>query len=541
MLLDGSGRRMREMKGRSIRVIDTGLRGAAENIAWDRALMTLREQDKIADTIRFLRFTPSAIVGYHQRVADEIRVDYCRASGIEINRRVTGGGAIYFDEGQLGWELIFKKSSFGEGRSMEGVSADICESAASALRKLGVNACFRPRNDLEVEGRKISGTGGAFEKNVILFQGTLLLDFDMEQLLKALRIPVEKLTGKEIMSARERVASVNEILGRPLPVEKVKEAMSESFSRLFGRSLSVEPPSRQETQLAAEYLKVTRSSEWIDPGAGRDRSSVDTLHVFHKSKGGILRVSGRFDREKRRLKQVFITGDVFVSPRRTLYDIEAVLKETRVDHVVSTLERFFGSYRFEGVVVTPTDFIRAVSRLIDKFHDMKLAMSAQQLNAVETLNGGLQDICKSAGVLLVPYCAKPLDCEWRNKDHCSQCGKCTVGEAYKMAEEAGMRTISIHNYENLIDVLENERKKGAKAFVGACCSAFFVKRHKAFADSGMSCAIVDINDTTCYELNEEDLAYKGKFEKQTNLKLDVLQKVLSLKKVAPGLSTKKTP
>ena len=81
-----------------MRVIDTGLKGAAENMAWDRALMEARAKDIIPDTIRFLRFRPCALVGYHQAVKEEIRVDYCRANRIEINRRITGGGAIYFDE-----------------------------------------------------------------------------------------------------------------------------------------------------------------------------------------------------------------------------------------------------------------------------------------------------------------------------------------------------------------------------------------------------------------------------------------------------------
>ncbi len=516
------------MKDSYIRVIDTGLKGAAENIAWNRALMSMRGKNQIPNTIRFLRYTPSALVGYHQVVADEIRVDYCRANGIEINRRITGGGAIYFDEGQLGWELVFEKSTIKCGQTMGEISSTICETAARALRNLGVNAYFRPRNDLEVDGRKISGTGGTFENNVVLFQGTLLVDFDLERLIKALRIPVEKLTDKEIMSTRERVASINEILGRPLSLELIKNELARAFSGMFGASPKHEEPMADEYKAAEKQIKITKTSQWINPGRWSGSGTMETIHSLYKSKGGILRASGRFDLDKARLKQLLITGDIFVSPKRTLYDIEAVLKDCRVSQVIPVLKRFLDSYRFDGVVVTDDDFVASVTKLIEKFHNLECGMAAEEVNAIETLSGTLPEIANKAEVMLVPYCAKPYDCQFRNTDSCDQCGKCTVGDAYMMAKKAGMRVISINNYENLVNVLGKERQRGTKSFIGTCCSAFFTKRHKAFTDSGMSCAIIDIDDTTCYDLNEEDLAYKGEFKGQTHLKLDLLKKILSL-------------
>ena len=127
-------------------------------------------------------------------MAEEIRIEYCRQEGIEINRRITGGGAIYFDQGQLGWELIASRKSLGPGLTLEGITGAVCRAAALGLKTLGLEAAFRPRNDIEVQGRKISGTGAAFEGDVFLFQGTLLVDFNLEHLIKALRIPTEKLS-----------------------------------------------------------------------------------------------------------------------------------------------------------------------------------------------------------------------------------------------------------------------------------------------------------------------------------------------------------
>jgi lipoate---protein ligase len=191
------------------RLLDTGLRSGAENMALDSALLAARAEGSSPDTLRFLRFSPPvALVGYHQSVAEEIRVDYCQEMGIDINRRVTGGGAIYFDAGQLGWEIICSYQSLGQGRHMERITQALCGTVARGLRRLGVDARFRPRNDIEVHGRKISGTGGSFDGKCFLFQGTLLIDFNLENLIKALRIPTEKLNRRELSSAAERVTSV---------------------------------------------------------------------------------------------------------------------------------------------------------------------------------------------------------------------------------------------------------------------------------------------------------------------------------------------
>ncbi|TET18695.1 MAG: lipoate--protein ligase, partial [Candidatus Cloacimonadota bacterium] len=85
------------------RLLDTGIKSAAENIALDEAILEVHSKGLIPNTLRFLQYYPEAVlIGYHQSVENEVRIDYCREKGIEIGRRITGGGAIYFDSFQLG-------------------------------------------------------------------------------------------------------------------------------------------------------------------------------------------------------------------------------------------------------------------------------------------------------------------------------------------------------------------------------------------------------------------------------------------------------
>jgi lipoate-protein ligase A len=95
------------------RLLDTPPMSAAENMALDDTLVELKGRGKTPDTLHFLQFFPRAVLtGFHQSVEEEVRSSYCRTRGIDINRRITGGGAIFFDENQLGWEIICDKAFF---------------------------------------------------------------------------------------------------------------------------------------------------------------------------------------------------------------------------------------------------------------------------------------------------------------------------------------------------------------------------------------------------------------------------------------------
>ncbi|MDH3920138.1 MAG: hypothetical protein OEU25_18395, partial [Rhodospirillales bacterium] len=134
---------------RGFRVIDTGVREGRANIAFDQALIEAHKAGQVPDTIRFLRFPPTALIGRHQALSQELKLDHCRENGIGVVRRITGGGAIYFDEGQLGWELAFGRNTLGIS-SLAELTRAICEAAALGISTLGVDAKYRPRNDIEV-------------------------------------------------------------------------------------------------------------------------------------------------------------------------------------------------------------------------------------------------------------------------------------------------------------------------------------------------------------------------------------------------------
>jgi lipoate-protein ligase A len=340
------------------RRLDTGLRPAAQNIALNRALLEAREADEIPSTLRFLRFTPCALLGYHQSAEQEIDLDHCRSSQIAVQRRITGGGAIYFDEGQLGWELYLHRRDL-DTSDMQTISRRLCHAAATAISALGVDARYRPRNDIEVDGRKISGTGGAFDGDALLFQGTLLIEFDVEKMLRVLRIPAEKLSDKAIASARDRVTSLTELLGRKPDAELVRRYLTEAFESEFGVEFSEGELTLSEHRRFERALREIDHPDWVNL-VSRPVSAMPILEAEQKFRGGLLRARVTLDVLTQTVRQVWFTGDVFVSPRRLLVDLEAALKDTPLDRLEARVRGFFHGRQYDALGLAPDDFVNLV-------------------------------------------------------------------------------------------------------------------------------------------------------------------------------------
>ena len=332
------------------RVIATGLRGGRANIAFDQALIEARREEKIPDTIRFLRFRPSALIGIHQYLSHELKLDYCKAHGIETVRRITGGGGLYFDEGQIGWELVFDRATLGVLDLAE-VTRRICEAAALGLRKLGVPAHYRPRNDIEVDGRKISGTGGFFDGNLIFYQGTLLIDFDPAKMLACLNVPAEKLAKRAIDWPRNASSRCVKCWAALYPI-----------STPFIRDSSPDLP--KASALRRHGVEITDYEEELAERVFREEIGTDgyvtmldappaddaLVSASLTGRGGSVRADIRLEGLHRdRIREALITGDFFITPPRVVFDLEASLRGLNVADAGEAVESFFRR--------TPTDFL----------------------------------------------------------------------------------------------------------------------------------------------------------------------------------------
>ena len=348
---------------RRFRVIDTGLRGGRANIAFDAALIEARREGLIPDTIRLLAFEPTALVGRHQAVSREIRVEHCRERGIGLARRITGGGAIYFDPGQLGWELVFDRRSLGI-ESLTEITRSICSAAAKGLERLGIPAAFRPRNDIEVGGRKLCGTGGFFDGDVVFFQGTLLIECDLAAVVAALNVPAPKLEKRGLDSAAQRMVTLLELMEADLPPrEEIKAALVAGLAEGLGLETEAADTGAEEEALARRLYDEEIGTDAfvfeIDDADARVGSAAGT----RQSAGGTIIAYLKIEREGvPRVGEALVTGDFFAAPPRLVLDLEAALRGVPVAAIGDTVERFFEGRRAEVLSVTPADFRAALEQ-----------------------------------------------------------------------------------------------------------------------------------------------------------------------------------
>lgn len=521
------------------RLLNTGVRTAAENMALDDVILTARSKGLVPDTVRFLQFSPRcALVGYHQDVEQEIRVDWCRESGVDLNRRITGGGALFWDETQIGWEVIASRGHPSIPASLPELYAKLCSATVSALQALGIEACFRPRNDIEVRGRKISGTGGTELGGAFLFQGTLLVDFDVDSMLRALRIPTEKLKDKEIESVKDRVTCIRWELGRTPPACEIKALLAAAFEETLGVRLLPGSLAPEEEALLARRLPFFLSDDWVKKLRQKPRSRVE-LRSIRKARGGLIRVSLVLDGQASRIKSAFITGDFFAHPQRVIYDLEAELKDARAEP--SAIRRavegfFFQRSNAEIPGVSPRDIADAVADALEKARLPRLGIPAPQVNSVFAVNGSFEQVLGtlhgssrvSPVAFLLPYCAKRIGCAYRYREGCAACGRCSAGAAYTMAREMGFDPVTIQNYEMLEQTLEDLKAQGAAAFVGSCCEAFLAKHKDDFDRIGLPGILIDVESSTCYDLGKEREAHRGAFDNETQLKIPLVRRVLEV-------------
>ena len=508
------------------RLLDTGLLTAAENMALDEILTSRAGRGVSPPTVRFLRFKPdAALLGYHQKAERELRLDFCKENGIDINRRPTGGGALLFQTSALGWEIIAPQGVSPFDRGFEDSLKKICTSAARAYSKLGVDASFRPRNDIEVEGRKISGTGGFSIDGGMLFQGTVLIENEIEKFLRALRVPVEKLRKKEIDSLMDRMAFVKDLIGDAFDMEKLKQSLAETFSEDLGLALTPSGLTSAEKAELAERLSYFQSDEWVYLKSG-DTGKPSWLRQILQTDDGTLIVNLWLDHSGRLVQKALITGDFFSVPQRLIYDLECELmgKKAQPELIRDLVLGFFEKSGGELLGIPPASVALAVESACSR---KVLSPRYNEIEAAELFFVNMEP-CEmrelKATALLLPYCSKPVDCDYRFVPDCARCGDCQFAPMYDLADETGMEPFSIQSFEHLIEVIKQLAAEG-RHFVGSCCEAFYCKHQVEMEETKARGVLICLDSTTCYDLGKGMEAYVGKFEHQTFMTTELIAKV----------------
>jgi lipoate-protein ligase A len=201
--------------------------------------------------------SPSIIIGKHQNTIEEINKGYVDKKGIRVVRRISGGGAVYHDLGNLNFSFITKYSP-EFFHNFEKFTFPVVET----LQKMGVNAVLGGRNDITVDGRKISGNAQFTNLKSMFSHGTLLFESHIEDVVEALNVRMDKIVSKGIKSVRSRVANITEFLSEKITVPEFRQKLIDNIFREYDNV----PVLNLNDEQRAEVIKLAdskyRTWEW---------------------------------------------------------------------------------------------------------------------------------------------------------------------------------------------------------------------------------------------------------------------------------------
>lgn len=288
----------------------------------------LRTFDIENDYLLFYSNEPSVIIGKHQNTLEEINTEFIEKRGIHVVRRLSGGGAVYHDHGNLNFSFITKynPTHFNNYAKFTGP-------VIRALKKLGVAAELSGRNDILVEGRKISGNAQFTSRDRMFSHGTLLFDTNLEDVVNALHVSMGKIESKGIKSIRSRVANIAEFLAQPMTIEEFRQFLLE---HIFEEEKAI--PTYAVTDADRQGIDVLAREKYGQWDWNYGRSPA--FNVQRKKRFSIGEIDMRIDVQEGRIANVKIYGDFFA--KNDIAEIEVLLKGVRYDkpHIAEAMKDF---------------------------------------------------------------------------------------------------------------------------------------------------------------------------------------------------------
>ncbi len=301
--------------------------GAADGLALDEALMAryARGLPSAPPTLRLYTYrTHCALIGRYQNLEAEVDLAACDRTGTQLSRRPTGGGAIIMGAGQLGVALT---ATAPADRRPREITEALAGGLITGLASLGIDAAFKGKNDLEVNGRKVAGLGLYLdEAGALLFHASVLADLDIAFMLQVLRIPAAKLADKAAAAVRDRVTTVSELTGQPWDGAALRPVIAAGFATAFRTDPAPDEPESAERALAATLATDRYASQsWLaDRSAALDGSGSAVL----KTPAGLARIYLTTHRDL--VKNAIVVGDFNELPAEVV-ELESALRWHRLD------------------------------------------------------------------------------------------------------------------------------------------------------------------------------------------------------------------
>jgi lipoate-protein ligase A len=251
------------------RLLKLETNNAFMNMAVDEAILRQRVAESVPNTLRLYRWKPSAVsIGKFQKAENEVYPENCKKLGVDIVRRISGGGTVYHDqEDEVTYSVIAKTADLGTADVAE-VYSRIYAAINEALRLMGIAADYNTGDtkncpNLTVNGKKISGSAQANKSGIVLQHGTLLLKVDLPRMYTLLRVPWANSCMQVVNIAKNKITSVQDELGHSVTAETAANAIAHVFKTALNIQLVEGELTVEELELAEKLHKEKYcTDEW---------------------------------------------------------------------------------------------------------------------------------------------------------------------------------------------------------------------------------------------------------------------------------------
>lgn len=246
-----------------LRFIDFGFIDVYKIMAANEALFRIAE--RTGENIGFLWIPEKSInMGYSQLIEKELNLERCEELNYQITRRISGGGMAFASEkSQVQYGFIGNLESDEVPLDMIESYRKICSIIVHALERYNLKGEFKQINDVLCNGKKISGSAQTRGNMVLLQHGTLLINFNIKEMLYCCNIPLEKISDKGIKSVEERLTDLNRELGRKVSLDDANKSMRYGFEKTFNVNLNEDRMTEEEKKLAEKLLPKYYDENWI--------------------------------------------------------------------------------------------------------------------------------------------------------------------------------------------------------------------------------------------------------------------------------------
>jgi lipoate-protein ligase A len=257
------------------RLLPLQIDSAFMNMAIDEAILTARTSGQVPNTLRFYGWQPSAVsIGKNQNPKAEVYIDACKRLGVDVVRRMSGGGTVYHDhDGEVTYCVTAKTADLGTA-DITSVYAKIYEAIKHALRLLGITADFSSGNakncpNMTVKGKKISGSSQAITRGIVLQHGTVLRSVDLPKMFTLLKLKnASCIQATDI--AKRKITSIENELDHAVTTETVADALADGFKSALKIQLEPGKLTPYEVKLANRLCKEKYATEeWTFEGNTR--------------------------------------------------------------------------------------------------------------------------------------------------------------------------------------------------------------------------------------------------------------------------------